>query len=140
MMKTPKPNPASSDDKDVLFGDYDEYAKILRTWFVAYRIGGPLLLVSNHAIRTRITTSGWCRWIALAFLTGVGFQVLLTIANKTALWGCYRAARQPRLIERPIYRAAQWFAYTLWVDLLIDVLSLLAFSWATYKGFEVLTS
>lgn len=100
-VKNTNAEPPPPDDKDLLFGDFDAYDKILRTWFVAYGIGGPALLLTNDGIRSKITASGWLRWIALAFLLGGALQVLLTIANKAALWGCYRAARESQLVHRP---------------------------------------
>jgi hypothetical protein len=128
------------DEPDDYFADYDEYAKVLRTWFVAYGIGGPVLLLTNEAVRGKIVASGLSGYIASAFLVGVGLQVVLAITNKTALWGCYKAARQPELRKRRRYCVAHWFAYVLWIDLLFDVVSLFAFGLATYLAFEILTA
>jgi len=133
-------NQHDSENEDDLFGDYDEFAKVLRTWFVAYGIGGPVLLLTNETVRAKIAASGCARNITLAFLIGVGFQVLLTLLNKAALWGCYQAARKPELRKRLVHRAAEWFAYVLWIDLLVDIASLILFAYATYRAFTILTA
>ena len=129
-----------TDEESNLFEDYDEFAKVLRTWFVAYGIGGPVLLLTNDAVRCEIATSGYAPRIAWEFLIGVGLQVLLTIFNKVALWGCYKAAREPKLRTRCVYRAAEWFAYVLWIDLLVDVSSFILFALATYRVCTILTA
>jgi hypothetical protein len=129
-----------SDKESDLFHDYDEFAKVLRTWFVAYGIGGPVLLLTNEAVRSQIATSGFARCIASAFLIGVGLQVLLALFNKTALWLCYKAEREPRLRERRAYRAAEWFAYEFWIDFFVDLSSFVVFAWATYRVFMLLTA
>ena len=135
-----EPKQHDSDEESNLFDDYDEFAKVLRTWFVAYGIGGPVLLLTNEAVRSKIATSGFARCIALAFLIGVGLQVLLALVNKTALWLCYKAAREPNLRKSRAYRAAEWFAYEFWIDFLVDLTSFVLFAWATYRVFIILTT
>jgi hypothetical protein len=135
-----EPRQHGSETEGDLFDDYNEFAKVLRTWFVAYGIGGPVLLLTNEAVRSKIAASGFARCIAAAFLIGVGSQVLLALINKTALWLCYKAAREPNLRKRPAYRAAEWFAYEFWIDFLADLSSFVFFAWATYQVFMTLTT
>jgi hypothetical protein len=123
-----------------LFDDYDEFAKILRTWLVAYGIGGPVLLLTNDTMRSKLAASGEARCIASAFLVGVGLQVLLAFLNKTFLWLCYRAEREQKLRQKVAYRVAEWFAYEFWFDFLVDLVSLVLLGWATYQGFILLTA
>lgn len=128
------------DKESDLFEDYDAFAKVLRTWFVAYGVGGPVLLLTNDTVSSKIADSGCARGIASAFLIGVGLQVLFTLLNKAALWGCYKAARDSKLRERLVYRIAEWFAYVLWLDLLVDFVSFVLFAFATYRVFTILTT
>src|SRR5437667_8179111 len=102
---TSRPTNRDPDEQRDLFQDYNEFAKALRTWFVAYGIGGPVLLLTNETLRSRIAASGSARYIAAAFLLGVAAQILLAILNKTTLWFCYRAAREPKLKKRLVYQA-----------------------------------
>jgi hypothetical protein len=134
-----EPNQPDSDVASNLFADYDKYAKVLRTWFVAYGVGGPVLLLTNEAVRDKITDSGLARCIAFAFLIGVVVQVLIALLNKTALWFCYKAERKPELRTRRHYRVANWFAYESWFEFGADLISLVAFGWATVRTFIILT-
>ena len=36
-----------NDERKEYFSAYTEYNKILRTWFVTFGVGGPLLLLAN---------------------------------------------------------------------------------------------
>jgi len=134
-----EPKQRDRDEERDLFDDYDEFAKVLRTWFVAYWIGGPVLLLNNETIRSKIARSGSARYIALLFLIGVGLQVLLALLNKTALWLCYMAEREPKRRARWLYRAAESFAYEFCIDLLFDLVSLGLLGLATYRVFIILT-
>ena len=129
-----EPQKRDSDKASDLFDDYDEFAKVLRTWFVAYGIGGPVLLLTNETVRLKLAASGHARCIASAFLIGVGLQVLLALFNKTALWLCYRAEREPRLRQKIVYRAAEWFVYEFWIDFLADLSSFGVLAWATLSS------
>ncbi|HEV2328791.1 MAG TPA: hypothetical protein VGY56_08400 [Verrucomicrobiae bacterium] len=128
------------EDKNDLFEDFYGYAKVLQAWFVAYGIGGPVLLFTNDALRSKIVASGCARSITSAFLIGVGLQVLLTIFNKAALWNCYKGEREPKLRETRAYRVSNWFAYILWFDLIVDLGSLGLFAYSTYRAFTVLAN
>jgi hypothetical protein len=132
--------PGDSSEADNLFADYDEFAKVLRTWFVAYGVGGPVLLLTNEVARSHVATSGFARCIASDFLIGVGLQVLLALVNKTFLWLCYLAERRPERRTQPLYRVAEWFAYEIWIDLLVDCSSFVLFAYATYRVFMILTA
>ncbi len=74
-------------DRAEYFAAYEEYSKVLRTWFVAYGIGGPVLLLTNEALAKAIKTSGQGRGLAALFLIGVGLQVVLAAMNKFSMWG-----------------------------------------------------
>ncbi|MGH7618696.1 MAG: hypothetical protein ACREPM_15860 [Gemmatimonadaceae bacterium] len=121
-----------------LFNDYNEYAKVLRAWFVAYGIGGPVLLLTNAAIGSKIAASGSARPIGSAFLGGVGLQVLLALLNKSALWLYYKSERRPELGRGWGYRLAKWFAYEFWIDFSFDSVSFILLGWATWRAFSIL--
>lgn len=76
-------------DREEYFKAYGEYSKVLRTWFVAYGIGGPVLLLTNETLATSIKTSGQGKALAGLFLSGVGLQVVLAALNKFSMWGIY---------------------------------------------------
>ncbi len=48
----------SSDNSEELYAVYEGYAQTLRTWFVAYGIGGPVLFLSSDGLREQLVASG----------------------------------------------------------------------------------
>ncbi len=46
---------------------YAEHSKVIRTWFVAYGIGAPVLLLTNEALARTLKASGSVRVTQPAF-------------------------------------------------------------------------
>jgi hypothetical protein len=132
-------DPEEASDADGYYKVYEEYAKALRTWLVAYGIGGPVLLLTNDSVRTALASSGGSRMLAFAFLAGVGLQVFLAALNKTLMWTNYFAATSPTHRARRRFRVAAWLSEQFWIDLLVDLASLALFGWATWRAFDILT-
>ena len=118
---------------------YEEYAKSLRTWLVAYGIGGPVLFLTNAGPRAELARSGASRCIALAFLVGVALQIALAALNKTLMWANYYAEITPGAGDRGFFRAVSWLSGQFWIDFLVDLGSLGLFGWATWMAFVILT-
>jgi hypothetical protein len=57
------------------FSAYSEYNKTLRTWLVAFGIGGPALFMTNDGIAKRLVATGELRMVVVLFLIGAGVQV-----------------------------------------------------------------
>ncbi len=123
----------TSEAKD-LFDNYAEYNRILRTWFVAYGIGGPVLFLMQDKVLAAIKASGSGRMIAGAFLTGVAAQVLVAIINKWSTWYVYRDAEEG---SAGAHRIAHWFTDQFWIDMACDIVSLVAFAFATFRVLAV---
>ena len=60
------------DDASDSFGAYLEYNKVLRTWFVEFGIGGPVLFLVNESLAKRVAAAGTLRCLVLMFLLGAG--------------------------------------------------------------------
>lgn len=71
------------------FGTYAEHTRVLRTWLVAYGVGGPVLILTNDKILLKVSGAPDASSIALLFGVGVAAQVLIAFINKVALWGVY---------------------------------------------------
>jgi len=54
-------------EREEYFKAYEEYSKVLRTWFVAYGIGGPVLLLTNETLAKAIKASGQVRVLRPSF-------------------------------------------------------------------------
>ncbi|MHC4947087.1 MAG: hypothetical protein ACYTG1_02340 [Planctomycetota bacterium] len=122
-----------------LYTAYEAHARILRTWLVAYGIGGPVLFVNNDDLWRGLVESGTGRLVGLLFLAGVAVQVLVTAINKSAMWGSYYGEIEPRFRPTWRYRSAYWLGGQYWIDLLADVASLALFAAATIIVFKTVT-
>lgn len=129
----------TTDEKQYL-ASYAEYAKTLRTWFVAFGIGGPILMVTNASVAERFQKSTATPGIAKLFLVGVGLQVLLAMLNKAVMWACYHAERNVDVRHGRLFRASYWICMQFWIDFLIDVASMIVFAVATIGAFRLLVA
>lgn len=112
---------------------YDDYAKNLRMWFVAYGIGGPVLLLTQESISNKIAQSGYARNIVYGFLIGVLCQILLSLINKWNNWTIYSFSENENLMKKWRFKAADIISEQFWIDILLDILTVVAFGYATIK-------
>ncbi len=140
----------ASETKSEYYPPYAEYSKTLRTWFVAYGIGGPVVLLANEKVWPSIVSSGLSFDIGLLFLIGGGVQVISALLNKHAMWhlyyseaGPYDTAEDKRAKElykgTMYYKVAEWYSIQNWIDELLDVYTLVLFGWATWLVFRILS-
>ena len=137
---TPPSKDATLDVAEGYFKVYEEYAKTLRMWFVAYGVGGPVLLLTNKAVSDRIAASGAAREIALGFLIGALAQVALAMLNKTVMWATYYGELNASFHDTRRYRWAEWLSRQLWIDFCVDAVTIGCFVHATYRTFIILTT
>jgi hypothetical protein len=139
---SPSTDPAAQGGLEApgLYAAYEEHAKTLRTWLVAYGIGAPVLFVSQDALWARIAASGSVRTIAGAFLWGVALQVLLAAINKNAMWACYFGDKHVPYRSTKRYKLAMWVSEQYSIDFVADVATMVLFAWATYQCFVALVA
>ena len=123
---------------DELYKAYEEYSKTLRTWFVAYGVGAPVLFLTNDQVAAKIAKSGDARQIATLFLVGVGLQIILAMVNKTSMWGCYYGEQNPKFKTTYRWKLADWVSEQFWFDFIIDLVTLILFSAGTWCAFQIL--
>lgn len=121
--------------EDEFLAAYHEHNKILRTWLVAYGVGGPILIFSNEVIgeKFRRVPPESVRCIVCLFLAGVVFQVLLAFANKVLNWLAYDiASRHPtvKTWDSMVHRLVNCFA----IDMALDLMTIVAFAGATSRA------
>jgi len=115
------------------FDTYIEYAKILRTWLVAYGIGAPALILTNEKITANLLDKPSIKCFAMAFLAGVILQVFLASLNKIIMWCCYYGEEvDPDFQETKRFKVAYYISSQFWIDIVIDVSTMLAFGYATF--------
>jgi len=132
--------PQAGDESADYYKVYEEYAKNLRTWFVAYGVGAPVLFVSNKDIAEKLASSHAAPSIAAFFLFGVALQIALALVNKNAMWGCYWTEKYPAEASKKRFRFAHWVSGQYWIDVALDLLTVLFFGVATWGSFRVIVA
>ena len=125
-------------DRDDYTGAYRHYAGVLRTWLVAYGVGGPVIILTNDKLWEAMQSA---RILALAgslFLLGVALQVLLALLNKTTMWLSYYGQDHEEFKKSRRYAAAKWLRSKYLIDFVSDVGSILLFAGATVVVFLAL--
>jgi hypothetical protein len=110
---------------------YAEYARTLRHWFVAYGVGGPLILMTNAPFSERLVNSGALYFVVYLFLAGVTFQVLVVVVNKWANWLMHSGAEDAVRRETWWYKQADGIYDQFWIDIACDSLTAVCFLAAT---------
>jgi hypothetical protein len=114
------------------FAAYLEYNKVLRSWFVAFGVGGPALFLVNEQLGKRLAASGQLELVAALFLAGAGSQVFGAVLNKISNWYVYRGTIEPGYLTTRRYRFFSWFVLQFWVDVAADIVSIACFGVATW--------
>jgi hypothetical protein len=130
-----KNNPNIADE---YFECYAEFAKTLRTWFIAYGIGAPILFLSNDTLWGMIKSSEHIRLIGFLFLAGVFIQVLEALLYKNAMWYLYKGEENPKIKNKARYKAFYNISEYYWLEVLFDMLTLICFVAGTCKVVYIL--
>jgi len=121
------------------FESYAEYNRILRSWFVAFGIGGLALLLVEEKLRTALIVSGEARLVVALFLSGVALQILIAGLNKYANWYCYAGEDEPAYQRTAAYRFWSGIARQFIIDVLVDLATAVCFFTAIGILFGVFT-
>lgn len=135
---TSTPNDVAHDEKSDFQNFYKYYSNLLRTWLVAYGIGGPVILLTNDNVWSRIVGSGNQVAIGVMFLLGVAMQVALALLNKTVNWNLYFGFVSPSFRDKWPHRLSDKLSEQYWIDILIDGISIGLMAIATALAFAAL--
>jgi hypothetical protein len=133
-------SPPSLETISEYYAPYAEFAKTLRTWFVAYGIGGPIVFLSNDTALLALMKSGKFAWIGLLFLLGGVLQIISALLNKHSMWYLYFGEIYPHTQVRNSYRLSNWYADQGWIDIVLDLTTVVLFGWATWLAFSVVVN
>jgi hypothetical protein len=128
--------PEASQEKG-FYEAYAGFARNLRTWFIAYGIGAPVLFLSNKDAWARIASSGQGAQIAYLFLGGVAVQILAAIIYKTAMWYLYVSELDRHQAKGWRYRVSDWVSESYWLEMIFDVTTLVFFGIATFRTLQM---
>jgi hypothetical protein len=141
--KTRRPRQSNTErdgDPAGSYASYLEYNKILRTWFVAFGVGGPALFLVNKEVAERLVKLGELRLVAILFLSGAATQVFGALLNKFANWYVYSAALDTEQSDHWKYAFAHWLIDQFWVDVLLDLITIVCYGaaiWQVLTAFAV---
>jgi hypothetical protein len=130
----------SNSKPDGFFDGYASFAGVLRTWLIAYGIGGPALFITQTSIANKIAASGHAREIALLFLVGVFLQVIIALLYKGAMWYLYIGEEQLEIQMTRRYKISNWLSMAFWLEMLFDLSSIVLFVYATFRVLSILTA
>ena len=99
---------------------YARFANTLRTWLIAYGVGGPVLIATNQFLSTKLANAGLLGGVAFYFLLGVGLQVVAALILKCAMWYLYLGEEKNELQQSKRYKFACWASEAFWLELLLD--------------------
>ena len=86
----PSENPKiSKKDGAEFYEMYSKYNDILRTWFVAFGLGGLYLLLTNKELITYLKLHKVNGTVEICFLIGVASQIIIALINKFFNWIIY---------------------------------------------------
>ena len=114
------------------FQAYLEYNRVLRTWFVAFGVGGPALFLANDKIAQRLAQAHQLRLVVILFLLGALGQIIGSLLNKAANWYVYRSTTDTGVEGRCRHRVAQWWISRFWPDIVLDLWTISAFGYAAW--------
>jgi len=117
---------------------YAGFARNVRTWFIAYGIGAPVLFVSNQELWKQIAGSGEGRTIAYLFLAGVAVQIAAAMIYKTAMWYLYVSELDRHRAKGWRYRLSDLVSESYLLEMGFDVATLVLFGVATFKVLQLL--
>ena len=128
----------SKSDSHGFFEAYQEYAKVLRTWLVAYGIGAPVVFLTNEGLSKAILHSPEAKLIAGFFLAGVALQIVIAALNKHCMWVLYYGETEKDFQNNPAYKCAEWLSDHISIDLIVDLVTILLFAIATWWAYSTL--
>lgn len=123
-------DPTDKDDAG-FFQPYAEFAKNLRTWFLAYGVGAPVLLISNQTAWTSVKDAGQIRLVSILFLLGVAIQITQALVYKHTMWHLYAGELSENHKKSDWHKVACWISESYPLELIIDLATMTLFITAT---------
>jgi len=121
-------------EEDVVgtFQAYAEYNKILRTWFVAFGVGGPALFLVNDKLAGALVQAEQLRLVVVLFLAGATAQVLGAFMNKVANWYTYQSMVDADTDGGVMHKISEYFVNVFWPDIVLDLFTIGSFGYAAW--------
>lgn len=126
-------------DDTGFYEPYSHYNNLLRTWLVAYGVGGPAILVTHKDFFQDVARSGNLTQIGWLFLIGVAAQVLIAFINKIIMWYLHYAEGNDAFKKTRRYKIARALGEVFWPDIVADVVSIACIGISTVLLFRCIS-
>ena len=136
-MATKKTEQRNSSRKRDYYKAYEEHARTLKTWLVAYGVGALFLFVAHDKAWEKLAAAPGTTLIMGLFIFGVGVQVLMSAINKTSMWACYFGEEKSSFKDSRRYKTASWVSEQFILDVVADIATIVAFGIATFAVFLI---
>jgi len=113
---------------------YTEYNKVLRSWFVAFGVGGPAIFLINDEVRNKLIETGEIKVVVFLFLFGATVQISIAFINKVINWYVHQG-NDEEFVKTIRYRWSETITNWFWLDIVTDLLTFGAFGCAVWKVF-----
>ncbi len=134
------------DDSQAKSDHYDIYSGIsnnVRGWLIAYGVGFLVILLSQGYLRDTVIRSECGTTIAILLLGGASSQLIAALLYKWTIGKLYLA--DPKRGEpSKRHRGSRFHEFSsklfdaLWVEIVFDVVTVIAYVVATYRTFQAL--
>jgi preprotein translocase subunit SecY len=125
-------DPGPNEAKEYL-SSYQSFASTMRAWLVAYGIGAPVLFATQGAFECVFTNKDAAKPIIYMYLIGVCIQILSALLFKISMWYIFWGAANVEFKTSWRYKISDWLSEQLWVEILLDTLTIGLFAWATAR-------
>ena len=125
------PDAPVNSEADAYAAAYRQHATTLRSWLVAYGVGGPAVFLTNDKLRDALKASENLKWIGWTFLLGVAIQVPMSFVDKYSDWICYQRCQNPAWPRTYPSQFAAWWVNANTPSILFEFSSMALFAIAT---------
>jgi len=115
------------------YAAYASLAQTFRGWLVAYGIGAPVLFLSHDTVMRSVKTMPDASYVVLAYLIGSLLQVSLVWLYKLTMWWAYLEEMDTISEDSARYKFVNWFTNTVWIEGIVDCLTICMFVYATAR-------
>jgi hypothetical protein len=113
------------------FANYQEYNKVLRTWFVTFGLGAPSLFLINGDLAKTLDKNPWHTAVIIAYLLGCFIQVGIAILNKTIAWHNYDDQQTEKPHDTKRHKWCGKLENEFRIDMAADIMTAVLFVAAT---------
>ena len=129
----PDPNTTQRETAKLALDHYTKLSEKIRGWLIIYGISIAALFITQAAMFSKLATSMKLFILGPAFL-GVALQILLVISIKYCNLITYKAyfPEEPLAMDSKAHIWAKWWAEAFWIDIVVDVVTIVAYVISTF--------